>query len=565
MHSVAHVYPGDLVTVEVPLSMRIEDHSTFIQQLYLIWQQQSRPVPISQEHTLEIITWYVDGHYVPSNDQHRPVVLGDDFNDWEADIRRAWHDLEDPSLPIDFVFVQPVPPPHPVGQVYILALQKIPATSRATVVTMYDDAYRQCAPYSAAVLVSASASKRDIIESAGKTADCSTLPGVTCSVWHWGRELTDNRDFRAENGFGFNLLIHRPFLHGWDDAEANNENVLMQIDSTSVNAATSETGVCSALDAVAPSFFPTRRNLWDHSDFVNNLHTIWRKRAAPQQDGSVVIQVATWYLAPGREIHRCLHSRQVTLAEDFTQWETLMRSAWSDIDHQQLPIDFALVYPEPPFLEPVAAVHILLVQQPIEAATGCLVTIFDAAVTADHRRQAVIVNEAIRFENVLALTGYHLIRADFTLTHALMPIKPGFQVVGRDGAALNLQVHRNFLPAASPDVGHMQFLQLHTILQQNPHASRHFEDPSLLQQGNSPNPDAPSFVPSEPQYASAPEFLRIDFGSVKQALERLDFYLSHIFDVEHVLQDQAHWLPQCLPRIRSDWYAYEGPVERISI
>ena len=79
------------------------------------------------------------------------------------------------------VFVQPVPPPHPVGQVHVLVFQQIPPDQRGVV-----------------------------------TRDCLSQPGVTCSVWHWGRELTDVSDFRSEHGFGLNLIIHRPFLHTWE-------------------------------------------------------------------------------------------------------------------------------------------------------------------------------------------------------------------------------------------------------------------------------------------------------------------------------------------------------------
>ena len=47
--AVAHVHPGEFQISEAPISMRLEDHSPFIQQLFLIWQQQSRHVPATQD------------------------------------------------------------------------------------------------------------------------------------------------------------------------------------------------------------------------------------------------------------------------------------------------------------------------------------------------------------------------------------------------------------------------------------------------------------------------------------------------------------------------------------
>ena len=142
-------------------------------------------------------------------------------------------------------------------------------------------------------------------------------------------------------------------------------------------------------------FLRCHSNIWHHSDFVSDLHIIWRQRASVHEHDRLAIQVVTWYLAPGRERHRCFQPRRVTLAEDFANWEMQLRQAWSDVDVHQLPVDFPLVYPMPPFLETDAAVHIVLVQQPIESAIGCLVTILDAAGPEPLQRQAVIMNEAI--------------------------------------------------------------------------------------------------------------------------------------------------------------------------
>ena len=117
----------------------------------------------------------------------------------------------------------------------------------------------------------------DAIEAGGKTRDCLSQPGVAWSVWHWGRELTDARDFLSEHGFGLNLIIHRPFLHAWEPEDDLN---LMQTTASRPAASPVDNPpcerFCSALDATAPAFFLDGRNLWDFDDFVNDLHSIWR-------------------------------------------------------------------------------------------------------------------------------------------------------------------------------------------------------------------------------------------------------------------------------------------------
>ena len=173
--SVAHVFSDGWTQIDSPLSMRIEDHSPFRQQLHVLWRQQSRQTPVSLEHTLESMTWYLDGQCVMFNDHCRPVVLGDDFNDWEADIRRAWTDLEDASL----CSASSTPTSGGAG-----ARSGFPANPTRS--TWRSD---QRLPF-------------------------STRCDMQCLAL--GRELTDVSDFRSEHGFGLNLIIHRPFLHTWE-------------------------------------------------------------------------------------------------------------------------------------------------------------------------------------------------------------------------------------------------------------------------------------------------------------------------------------------------------------
>ena len=137
--------------------------------------------------------------------------------------------------------MQSVPPPHPVGQVHVLAFQQIAEDFKGVVITTYDSELRQNTPFSAAAILLRTANPDDLVESAGKTRDFSTLPGVICNAWHWGHELSNVRNFRAEHDFGFSLTIHRPFLADRDDTDRDDATNLMQ---------TSASPVCSSLDAI---------------------------------------------------------------------------------------------------------------------------------------------------------------------------------------------------------------------------------------------------------------------------------------------------------------------------
>ena len=63
-----------------------------------------------------------------------------------------------------------------------------------------------------------------------------------------------------------------------------------------------------------------------------------------------------------------------------------------------------------------------------------------------------------------------------------------------------------------------------------------------------------------------PACLQIGFEEASRALDKLDsHFMLPVFDLEVCLQDHAHWLPQCLPWIRADWYACDHPIDHVSV
>lgn len=168
-----------------------------------MWKRSARATSFSPERFLEVTTWYLDGSYVPYNDQSRPALLGDDFTTWADDLRRVWYDLQDASIEVDFAMVSPIPPTSPLASIHILLYQQITTGHIGTVVTVYDNAVLLCPE---------GVDRAQLLEITGKTITCQ-IPGVSCRTWYDGREI-----FHVSHAYP-----HRASLVSWDDSPASDE------------------------------------------------------------------------------------------------------------------------------------------------------------------------------------------------------------------------------------------------------------------------------------------------------------------------------------------------------
>ena len=227
--SVATIFEDDVVPNDDGFSMLIEDYSPFIQSLWNTWQQRARQVPNSLERILEVTTWYLDGSQLIYNEEHRTVVLADDFSTWEGEIQRAWSDVADASAPMDLAFVKPVPPPSPLDRIHILAMQSMSFDSRGIVVSRYDNALQQGRPSAAALVVPTPCDKQTVLQLAkivGK--DFPSSSEDHCSLWKEGLEITDEMSFDMQHGLGFNAIIYRHHLPSWEETDSDDSQALLQ-------------------------------------------------------------------------------------------------------------------------------------------------------------------------------------------------------------------------------------------------------------------------------------------------------------------------------------------------
>ena len=197
--------------------------SAFVQQLHAIWDQFAALGPAHLERLLRVESWYLDGRYVPFLDEHRNVLLGDDFWTWETSLVQRWNDFVIPGVEVDFVIVTPSPSTAATPlEVHILLYQRITDLDRPRVVTVRDNGVLQGMPYTAAVVLPSAVTKAAIISHMGKSIFCPPQRNdAVCSCWHGALAVGDYPPFPNRNGFSFDLHVYRPLASVWDEAQAD--------------------------------------------------------------------------------------------------------------------------------------------------------------------------------------------------------------------------------------------------------------------------------------------------------------------------------------------------------
>lgn len=109
------------------------------------------------ESILRVETWYLEGGYIRHNDEHRQVVLGEDYWEWEVALQRRWRDYINPGQDVDYVVVTPTPPTasNP-SEINIILYQQTRPFECPSIVTTYDNGPTGTPLYSRAFLANGS-------------------------------------------------------------------------------------------------------------------------------------------------------------------------------------------------------------------------------------------------------------------------------------------------------------------------------------------------------------------------------------------------------------------------
>ena len=117
----------------------------------------------------------------------------------------------------------------------------------------------------------------------------------------------------------------------------------------------------------------------------------------------------TWFADHAGDFRHCTTPRNVELSEDFTTWELTLRQRWHDFLRDDSPLEYYIVQPNPPHLQPNVAGHIILVYHEHEVMVTSLVTLIDHTLRENHGRfqqMAVTTHEQIYLADLLEVVGY---------------------------------------------------------------------------------------------------------------------------------------------------------------
>ena len=504
------------------------------------------------ELTMHVTTWYIHHNRRVVCRRPRDVMLHGNPLTWIEDLRAAWSGFLDRGRPFTIRIVQPRPPQHLVHPsiCHILLEQGQHDQHVAVVLTALmegtpHDALIQGA-YSAPALVN-----RDIVLQLMELAQFGTHR--RCRLLRDRRLLDEADNILLASGHSLCIRIEAPI----EPTSAEDPVDQLHFEDLSLmqaparqpsSSSTDQTGNAMHSHSFNPRaqiFCPSGPNLWLFPDFVQELHSEFESVASTEERDTASIQVLIWFVDHRFHLPMCIFPRVATLHADFTEWEQRIKSAWHEFLQPDLALEITVVSPAPPQLEAGIAAHVTMVQAPKDEWATSLISIIDLNVGPQPTRKAITTHERITFEQVMQVTGLTGIcqpprgRQSCALWHELQQLLPGSQILGWSGFSLVLVID--------------DLAQQHSTVEDEVDAS------SLLQRQLS------AAVPTE-NHANQPDSLQIRFDAASRALDQLDTHFTlPVFDLEDRLKDHAHWLPQCLPWIRAEWYAYDQPFDHVSV
>ena len=504
------------------------------------------------ELTMHVMTWYIHHNRRTACRRSRSIQLHGNPLTWIEDLRAAWSDTMDRRLPFTIYIVQPRPPQHLVQPsiCHILLEQGNFDNHVAVVLTALMEGTPHDAIVQGAYSVPNQANRDTVLQHMDLAPYCVQRD---CRLFRDRQLLDETAVVALESGHSLCIRIaapHEPTQTDDPTAELHFEDLsLMQAPRSFPPHTTAEQPTAPAsscpMNPNAQVFQPDRPNLWLFPDFVQDLHSAFVHATFAWEDEVTSAQILVWFVDHRFQFPSCMSPRVVTLTDDFTDWEQRITAAWHDSRQPELALEIAVVQPAPPQLEPGVIAHVILVQSPNDAWATSLVSTIDFSVGHQPVRRVVTTPERTTFEHIVRAVGYERTclptqgRPPCALWYDLQQIHPGHPILGWTGFGYVLMIddliHQQTDAVTDTDTA--------SVLQKPLPAKLH-DDSQIDPDGN----------------------LHIQFAEASKALDRLDTHFTlPVFDLEAVLADHAHWLPQCLPWIRAEWYACDQPIDHISV
>ena len=532
---------------------RHDGRETWISPLWHLFQTHGVRDTWDNELTIQVTTWYVHHNHRTACRRPRDIRLSGNPVTWIDDLRNAWIDHMDPRRPFSIWIVQPRPPQfqtHP-STCHILLEQGSFERHVAVVLTALMEGHSGDGFIQGAFSTPAEVGLNVAVQTMELSFFCANR---RCRLFRDGQMLEPTAEVYLHSGNSLCIRMEPP-----QDSSTSRDPTeqlhfedlsLMQIRNRPVQQPSASAPAQSAQDCFlnpfAQVFQPDRPNIWLFPEYIQTLHTEFGQTAFAWESEAASAQIQVWFVDHRFHLPTCRFPRPVTLYEDFSDWEQRIKSAWSEYLQAELPHEIVVVMPTPPQLEHGTAAHVLIVQAPNEAWATSLVSIIDLNIGYQPARVAITTPERVTFEHVVQAAGY-----EATCTSRQRPLVcalwfeqerllPGNAILGWNGFG--------FVLVVEDGVQHQANVAMPA-------------DEAVFLQMPSQQPK-----PGCGQHQTDNGYLKVHFAEASRALDRLDTHFTlPTFDVEEALREQARWLPQCLPWIRSSWYAFDHPLDHICI
>ena len=374
---------------------------------------------------------------------HRPrlVNLARNPITWIDALRNAWSDLLDPSLPFAIFVVRPRPPQFRTfrSACHIILEQAPNAQSAAVVLTTLIEGTARDGMIQGAFSIGTRINMAEVIRAMDAAHYCA---GHQCILFSSGRAVPLNDWIEVVTG---SSLYLRVMAQHQDDEEL--DQIRLHFDDL---ALMQTTGFHFNPDAAV--FQPGQGTIHTQPEHLQDLFSCWDRCACAWETESRAAHILTWFVSPGIGRMRCMHSRKVTLFQDFTQWEDIMKARWREIIDPASPVTFVVAQPAPPHMEPSISAHVLLMQHELPDLSSPLVTTYDPAINHGMPFRVVLtLNERATKPEVINAMGYtrdcQCPGTNCNVWHERVFVQPGSLMAVRDGDCIVMQVSRTMLPA----------------------------------------------------------------------------------------------------------------------
>ena len=453
--------------VQMPrLRPRHDGAFDWLYDLASIFRQDAESETIEGEPLLYIQTWYI--HHQRYKRCHRPraVRLDGAMIGWIEEFRQTWSDVLDFNIPFGIHVVRPRPP-RPRWQSYpchvVLEQAAHPHRAAGVISVLFEgperDALQQFAGSFPHLI-----NKPLVIDELGLQPQCDLR---RCSVRASAEPV--HLILMTALSSGFNVCVRIESVDAQRpisplEEEAHFEDLILMQLPTNVAASSSSNQPGPAHEAscttfqfnpAAHPFTPGQSQLNTMTEFVQDLHVLWETAAFAWEDEPRSCLFTTWLVDHDGEFRHCTTPRTVELSEDYTTWETVLRQRWHDALRDEFPLEYYLVQPNPPHLQPNIAGHIILVHHEHEVMVTSLVTLIDNTLRENRGRlqqMAVTTHEQIYLADILEVVGYvgiclppdspRVCRAWY-FDERFRDARP---LMGRSGYGIQINVHRRVYP-----------------------------------------------------------------------------------------------------------------------